>query len=312
MSSAKLVASKQLHSIMLSRISRGNSKYIPIAFGAAAVACSAFYATRAGSTIRNETKPAFTGEDKWIDLKLAKVEDESHDTKKFTFELQSPDQELGLTLCSALLTKYVTEKGNNVIRPYTPTSELDKKGEFNLVIKRYPEGKMSKHIHSLKPSDTLSFKGPIKKFQWQPNAFDSITLIGGGSGITPLYQLLRSVSENPEDKTKVKLFYGNKTPGDILLKKELDSLQEKHPDQVKITYFLDKPDGDFKGEKGFISREFIAANAPKPSEKTHFFVCGPPPLMESISGNKKSPAEQGELKGALKDLGYREEQVFKF
>lgn len=297
---------------MLSRFSRANTRYVPLAFGAAAAACSAFYATRAINPIKNEPAATFTGEDKWIDLKVSNVEQVSHDTKKFTFSLPSDEHQLGLTLCSALMTKFVTEKGNNVIRPYTPVSELDQKGQFEMVIKHYPQGKMTNHIHSLKPSDTLSFKGPIKKHQWQPNQYDSITLLGAGSGITPLFQLLRSVAKNPEDKTKVNLFYANKTPGDILVKDELDDLQQKYADQVKITYFVDKPEGDFKGETGFISKDFIAANAPKPNEHTHFFVCGPPPFMNAISGNKKGPAEQGELTGALKDLGFKEEQVFKF
>jgi hypothetical protein len=42
------------------------------------------------------------------------------------------------------------------------------------------------------------------------------------------------------------------------------------------------------------------------------FVCGPPGMMELISGNKKSPKDQGELKGILKELGYSPEQVYKF
>ncbi len=41
-------------------------------------------------------------------------------------------------------------------------------------------------------------------------------------------------------------------------------------------------------------------------------VCGPPPMMNAISGNKAPDYTQGVLSGALKDLGYVEEQVFKF
>lgn len=46
-----------------------------------------------------------------------------------------------------------------VIRPYTPTSDEDQKGFLEFIIKRYPEGPMSEHIHSLKPGDTLDTKG---------------------------------------------------------------------------------------------------------------------------------------------------------
>jgi cytochrome-b5 reductase len=40
-------------------------------------------------------------------------------------------------------------------------------------------------------------------------------------------------------------------------------------------------------------------------------VCGPPPMMNALSGPKEG-SKQGTLKGALKELGYSEEQVFKF
>jgi len=48
------------------------------------------------------------------------------------------------------------------------------------------------------------------------------------------------------------------------------------------------------------------------SENIKVFVCGPPPMYKAISGGKKSPSDQGELTGYLKDLGYSKDQVFKF
>lgn len=297
---------------MLGRIARSSNRILPIAIGSTAIAFSAYYATKSFQPIMNESKAVFIGDDKWINLSLAQVEDVSHDTKKFIFDLPSEDSELGLTLCSALLTKFITPKGSNVIRPYTPVGDLSRKGSFELIIKHYPDGKMSSHFFSLKPSDTLAFKGPIKKWQWKENSFDSITLLGAGTGINPLYQLVHHVAQNPNDKTKINLFYGNKTPSDILLKKELDDLQKKYPDKVKVNYFVDKADGDFEGEIGFITKEFIESHAAKPSEKTQVFVCGPPPFMKAYSGEKVSPQDQGDLVGILKDIGFSKDQVFKF
>ena len=68
---------------------------------------------------------------------------------------------------------------------------------------------MTNHIHDMKEGDTLSFKGPIPKYPWSPNKHDHITLISGGTGITPMYQLIRAIFKNPEDKTKVSLIFGN-------------------------------------------------------------------------------------------------------
>ncbi len=64
---------------------------------------------------------------------------------------------------------------------------------------------MSSHIHSLKVGDELAFKGPIPKFAYKANQFESISLVAGGSGITPMYQLLQEIDSNPQDKTKATL-----------------------------------------------------------------------------------------------------------
>ncbi|EDO18237.1 hypothetical protein Kpol_543p67 [Vanderwaltozyma polyspora DSM 70294] len=296
---------------MFARIARINPKILPFVIGAPTIAlCSYYYSS--GAFLRNESSKVFIGDNNWIDLPISRIEEISHDTKRFTFKYPSQDSVSGLVVASALLTKFVTPKGSNVIRPYTPVSDVDEKGSLDLVIKHYPDGKMTNHIFSLKVNDTLSFKGPIPKWKWVPNSFESITLIGGGTGITPLYQLIHAITKNPNDKTKIRLFYSNKTSQDVLMKKELDELQAKYPDQLRITYFITTPDKGYKGESGFISKEFIASNADKPSPKSHVFVCGPPPFMNAYSGDKKSPTDQGELVGILKELGYTIDQVYKF
>lgn len=45
---------------------------------------------------------------------------------------------------------------------------------------------MSTHIHGLNTDQTLSFKGPIPKYQWAANKHDHIALIAGGTGIAPM------------------------------------------------------------------------------------------------------------------------------
>ncbi|CCE83673.1 Piso0_004258 [Millerozyma farinosa CBS 7064] len=282
-------------------------------FPVLATAGSIGLAYRYSSTIQNESGKTFTGGDEWIDLKLAKSWSTTKNTKHFVFELPNKDDVSGLITASCLLTKYVTPKGNNVIRPYTPTSDIEEKGYIELVIKKYDEGKMSSHIHSLNVNDTLSFKGPIVKWKWEPNQYNSISLIGGGTGITPLYQLMHEITKNPEDKTKVNLYYGNLTEDDILLKPELDSIADKHKDQVKIVYFVDKATDSWKGETGYISKDYLSKVLPPPSSKDHkIFVCGPPGMYKALSGMKNSPTDQGEVTGALADLGYTKEHVYKF
>ena len=172
---------------------------------------------------------------------------------------------------------------------------------------------MSTHLHEMKPGQTLSFKGPIPKYPWAPNKHDHITLVSGGTGITPMYQLIRGIFNNPEDKTKVSLVYGNISETDILLKEEFDQLEKEYPQRFKTFYTLDNPSENWKSGKGFITKDLLKEIIPDPkSENIKVFVCGPPGLYKAISGAKNSPQDQGELDGILKELGYSKEQVYKF
>jgi cytochrome-b5 reductase len=261
------------------------------------------------------TKPAFTGGDQgFIDLKLKEAKDYNHNTKTFIFELPSPDHISGMNTASAVITKYKAEDQEKpTIRPYTPTSHPDEKGTIELLVKKYPNGPMSEHIHSLKPGDTLSMKGPIPKYPWSPNKHDHITCIAGGTGITPMYQLIQTIFKNPEDKTKVSLVFGNISEDDILLREEFDKIEKANPKQFKVFHMLDKPSDKWEGGKGHVTKEVLKEVVPDAkSENIKVFVCGPPGLYKAVSGPKVSPTDQGDLGGILKELGYTKEQVYKF
>ncbi|KAL8825200.1 MAG: hypothetical protein Q9170_007886 [Blastenia crenularia] len=266
----------------------------------------------------SEVKPAnktFTGGDQgWVDLKLDSVEEINHNTKKFRFALPDKDDVSGLQIASALLTKYKgPEMEKPVIRPYTPTSDEDARGHIDLVVKRYPNGPMSEHLHSMEPPQRLDFKGPIPKYPWEANKHDHIALVSGGTGITPMYQLCRAIFNNPNDKTKVTLIFGNVSEDDILLKKEFEDLENTYPQRFRAFYMLDKPPEGWTKGTGYINQDLLKMVLPEPKvENIKIFVCGPPGLYKAISGMKKSPQDQGELTGILKEMGYSKDQVYKF
>ncbi|KIW69133.1 hypothetical protein PV04_05026 [Phialophora macrospora] len=254
------------------------------------------------------------GEQGFVDLKLKEIIPYNHNTKRFKFALPDEEHVSGLNVASAIITKFKPENEEKpVIRPYTPINDEDARGYLELLVKVYPKGPMSEHIHSMKEGDTLSFKGPIPKYPWSPNKHSHITLISGGTGITPMYQLIRAITKNPEDKTKVSLIFGNIKEEDILLKKELSDLENEFPQRFRVFYTLDNPPESWPYGKGFITKELLKEVIPDPkTENIKIFVCGPPGLYKAVSGPKVSPQDQGELSGILKELGYTKEQVFKF
>ncbi|XP_015866415.2 NADH-cytochrome b5 reductase-like protein [Ziziphus jujuba] len=253
--------------------------------------------------------------DKWIEFKLQDTARVSHNTRLFRFSFD-PTAKLGLDIASCILTRAplgqdAEGKPKYVVRPYTPISDPDVKGYFDLLIKVYPEGKMSQHFASLKPGDVVEVKGPIEKLRYSPNMKKHIGMIAGGTGITPMLQVIEAILKNPDDNTQVSLLYGNVSPDDILLKQKLDVLEASHPN-LKIFYTVDNPTKNWRGGKGYISKDMALKGLPSPSKDTLILVCGPPGMMKHISGEKAKDYSQGELSGILKELGYTEDMVYKF
>ncbi|KAL7137698.1 hypothetical protein ABFS83_10G110500 [Erythranthe nasuta] len=253
--------------------------------------------------------------DKWIEFKLQDKVQASHNSQLFRFSFD-PNVKLGLDVASCIITRAPTGqsaegKTKYAIRPYTPISDPDAKGYFDLLIKVYPEGKMSQHFASLKPGDVVEVKGPIEKLRYSANMKKHIGMIAGGTGITPMLQIIDSILKNPDDNTQVSLLYANVSPDDILLKKKLDMLSASNPN-LKVFYTVDNPTKDWLGGRGFISKQMVVKGLPVPSDDTLILVCGPPGMMNHISGDKAKDRSQGELSGILKELGYTEDMVYKF
>jgi cytochrome-b5 reductase len=92
-----------------------------------------------------------------------------------------------------------------------------------------------------------------------------------------MYQLARRILSDPFDKTRISLVYGSKTEQDILLRKELDTLQQQHPDRFSIYYLLDEAPKGWKGGQGLVDKRILEGRIPQPENSNMVFVCGPDP-----------------------------------
>jgi len=251
--------------------------------------------------------------DQFQDFTLSEIYPVSHNTNRLRFKHSDHKHVLGLDVASCIVVKApIGENGKDVIRPYTPTSSKNDRGFFDLVVKEYPQGVMSKHLNNLQPGDKLQVKGPISKLPYKANMKKKIGMVAGGTGITPMFQLLEEILSNPDDKTEVTLIFANVSEDDILLKQELDAMQYNH-DNFHVYYSIDKQKSkNWRGGVGFVSEEMLKDKLPPPSNDNLVVVCGPPGMMKHISGDKAPDYSQGELSGLLKKIGYTSQQVFKF
>lgn len=232
-------------------------------------------------------------------FKLVEKTQISHNVAKFRFALPTPTSVLGLPIGQHISCRGQDATGEEVIKPYTPTTLDSDLGNFQLVIKMYPQGRMSHHFREMKVGDYMSVKGPKGRFKYQVGQVRAFGMLAGGSGITPMFQVARAILENPNDKTKVHLVYANVTPEDILLKEELDSLAEEYPDRFKIFYVLNQPPEVWNGGVGFVSQDMIKTHCPAPAEDIQILRCGPPPMNKAMAAH-------------LEELGYTKEMQFQF
>ncbi|KAJ8395393.1 hypothetical protein AAFF_G00033780 [Aldrovandia affinis] len=257
-------------------------------------------------------------------LRLIDKETISHDTRRFRFALPSLEHILGLPVGKHV---YLSARidGKLVVRPYTPVSSDDDKGFVDLVVKiyfknvnpKFPEGgKMSQYLESLQLEDVVDFRGPgglleykgQGQFVVQPDkqssgemkTASSLGLIAGGTGITPMLQLVRAILKDPNDTTTCNLLFANQTEKDILLRDELEEIEARHPDRFKLWFTVDQAPKDWDFSQGFINADMIQEHLPGPADDNLVLMCGPPPMIQFACNPN------------LDKLGYRQSQRFTY
>jgi cytochrome-b5 reductase len=230
-------------------------------------------------------------------LPLVKKELLAANTYRFVFALPSSDAVLGLPIGKHVSIRGMVN-GKLVSRSYTPISNNLDRGVLELVVRCYADGVLTNgYMRQLEVGDEVEFRGPKGLISYDRGFCEKIGMVAGGTGITPMYQLIRAICENQRDTTEINLIYANRTVEDILLREELDTFARKYPRNFKIFYVLDKAPKEWQGGQGFVTREMMDERFAEPSPTTKILLCGPPPMVESV---KKSLGTLGfKLPGAI-------------
>ncbi|KAL6829623.1 hypothetical protein J3E69DRAFT_354960 [Trichoderma sp. SZMC 28015] len=237
----------------------------------------------------------------WLDseaaasaIPLAKKELVSPNVYRLTFTLPSSHPILGLPTGQHVAITAVVD-GETVTRSYTPTSNNADKGIMELLIKVYPDGKMTNgYLANLNIGDEVHFRGPKGAMRYSRQLCKKIGMVAGGTGITPMFQIIRAICESDRDTTEVSLIYANRTEQDILLREELDTFARRYPKIFKVYYVLESHSSEWKFGSGYVTKDMMAEMFPSSSEEGRkVMICGPPGM---VTAAKKS----------LVSLGYRQ------
>jgi nitrate reductase (NAD(P)H) len=258
--------------------------------------------------VSKEPRPVFLSSRAWHKAILHSKVAISWDTRIFTFKLEHEDQSLGLPIGQHLMIRLrdpVTREA--IIRSYTPISQTTRKGYCEVLVKLYFDtkeragGRMTKALDSIPIGHFVEFKGPIGKFEYLGRGECAINnvrrhvkrffMICGGSGITPIYQVLRAVMQDKEDQTTCVILDGNRLVEDILCKEDLDVFARDNVDRCKLLYTLTQGPDDWQGLRGRISAPLLKEHCVRSEEHDSLvLVCGPEALEKSAH---KALNEQG-------------------
>lgn len=104
-------------------------------------------------------------------------------------------------------------------------------------------------------------------------------MLSGGTGITPMLQLIRAIIKDPADNTQTSLLFANQTEKDILLRDELDDIAKNYPNKLKLWYTVDTSADGWPYSTGFINADMIKNHMFPPSPDTIVLMCGPGPMI---------------------------------
>ena len=117
---------------------------------------------------------------------------------------------------------------------------------------------------SLSIGQTIKVKGPKGAMVYTPNMVRHFGMIAGGTGITPMLQIVRAIlrGRSTGDKTEVDLLFANVNEDDILLREDLDQLA-KEDAKFRVHYVLNNPPEGWTGGVGFVTPEMIKVSEVK-------------------------------------------------
>lgn len=176
--------------------------------------------------------------------------------------------------------------GEDVRRTYSVcTSPQEKK--LKVAVKKVDMGRMSTYINDkLKEGDVMELMPPSGSFNTDLNPENSKNYVGfaGGSGITPIISILKSVLLT-EPASTFTLVYGNRGSDSIIFKEELEGLKNKFLDRLTIYHVFSEEQLEFDLFNGFIDRQKIEGFSKGLidfNDTDEVFICGPEPMMLQI------------------------------
>ena len=225
-----------------------------------------------------------TGKIRWRGkLTLAEVEKVTHNVKTFRFRPRDGIQIPFKYLPGQFLTLHIEPRGVPTKRSYTIASTPTWRDRIEITVKREDHGLVSRWLHDeVKVGDEIEIEAPNGTFFFTGKQAESVVLIGGGVGITPIMSAARYLTDT-NWSGKIYLILSFQAPHDFIFREELAELQARNAN-LGVTVTMSRPgDEPWSGAVGRIDAGLLTAAVPDIS-KRRAHVCGPLPMMDAVKG----------------------------
>ncbi|MDH4580645.1 2Fe-2S iron-sulfur cluster binding domain-containing protein [Pseudomonas sp. BN415] len=205
-------------------------------------------------------------------LEVAEVIAETHDSRSLVLRIPAGLEERFRYKAGQYLGFRVMLGGKRLTRCYSMSSSPDCDALPKVTIKRVEGGRVSNWFNDqVSPGDLLEVLPPAGHFHLRPGEHD-LVLFGGGSGITPVFSILKSALKTT--RRRIKLVYANRDEASVIFRDELKALAKAHVEQLEVVHVLDSVQGFLsEGEVNQLVRGHAGAE---------FYICGPGPFMDTV------------------------------
>lgn len=239
---------------------------------------------------------------KFHTLKVSDVVRETADAVSIAFEVPAALKQDYKYKQGQYLTLKLKVKGEELRRSYSICSSPLDENELRVAVKKVKDGRVSTFINeNVKPGDMLEVMIPMGNFFTEMNAANKkhYVLFAGGSGITPMFSILKTVLK-AEPQSRITLLYGNNDEPSIIFQKQIELLALTNADRLNVVHVLNTaPANHPELLRGMMDKGKIISlfeNYIGHSANNEYFICGPGPMMANVVE-------------ALNELKIKEEQI---
>jgi ring-1,2-phenylacetyl-CoA epoxidase subunit PaaE len=233
-------------------------------------------------------------------LRVRAVEPDTDEAVVVSFEVPEALRDVFCFTQGQYLTLRTQVDGQDLRRSYSICAGVDD-GELRVGVRKVRGGVFSNWINShLKPGDSVDVMAPQGRFfvPIEPQAKRHHLGIAGGSGITPILSIMKTVLGR-EPGSRFTLIYGNRTLKSTMFKEEIEDLKNRYLTRLVLHHVFSDEHTDAPLNMGLMNRakigEFLSALVPGRGID-HAYVCGPFQMND-------------EAQAALLDAGVAEERI---